>query len=91
MKWDLMITRSFGILHTYENKAFKTKATWICVADSIAPLAYYRLILIRYNLPFERFLNCERYTMPDIDLDSQMISVREDILAYIVSKYGNQM
>ena len=44
---------------------------------------------IRYNLLFERFLNRERYTMPDIDLDFPD-DKREDILAYIVSKYGNQ-
>ena len=44
---------------------------------------------IRYNLLFERFLNRERYMMPDIDLDFPD-DKREDILAYIVSKYGNQ-
>ncbi len=44
---------------------------------------------IRYNLLFERFLNRERYTMPDIDLDFPD-DKREDILSYIVSKYGNQ-
>ena len=44
---------------------------------------------IHYNLLFERFLNRERYTMPDIDLDFPD-DKREDILAYIVSKYGNQ-
>ena len=44
---------------------------------------------IRDHLLFERFLNRERYTMPDIDLDFPD-DKREDILAYIVSKYGNQ-
>ena len=44
---------------------------------------------IRYHLLFERFLNRERYPMPDIDLDFPD-DKREDILAYIVSKYGNQ-
>jgi len=44
---------------------------------------------ICYHLLFERFLNRERYTMPDIDLDFPD-DKREDILAYIVSKYGNQ-
>lgn len=44
---------------------------------------------IHYHLLFERFLNRERYTMPDIDLDFPD-DKREDILAYIVSKYGNQ-
>ena len=44
---------------------------------------------IHYNLLFERFLNRERYTMPDIDLDFPD-DKREDILSYIVSKYGNK-
>ena len=44
---------------------------------------------IHYDLLFERFLNRERYTMPDIDLDFPD-DKREDVLAYIVSKYGNQ-
>lgn len=44
---------------------------------------------IRYQLLFERFLNRERYTMPDIDLDFPD-DRREEMLAYIVEKYGNQ-
>ena len=42
---------------------------------------------IEYDLLFERFLNEERYTMPDIDLDLPD-NRREDILQYVKNKYG---
>ncbi|MDO8487966.1 MAG: DNA polymerase III subunit alpha [bacterium] len=42
---------------------------------------------IKYELPFERFLNPFRPLPPDIDLDIAD-DRREDLLAYIVSKYG---
>ncbi|MDR1522197.1 MAG: DNA polymerase III subunit alpha [Streptococcaceae bacterium] len=41
----------------------------------------------KHNLLFERFLNKERYTMPDIDIDIPD-NKREQILQYIVKKYG---
>ena len=43
---------------------------------------------IKYQLLFERFLNPERYTMPDIDLDFPD-NRREDILEYVRRKYGD--
>lgn len=43
---------------------------------------------IEFNLLFERFLNKERYTMPDIDLDFPD-NRREEILQYIHQKYGH--
>ncbi|WP_163653338.1 DNA polymerase III subunit alpha [Listeria sp. PSOL-1] len=43
---------------------------------------------IRYQLLFERFLNPERITMPDIDLDFPD-NRRDDIISYVVSKYGS--
>ncbi|MBS1987346.1 DNA polymerase III subunit alpha [Candidatus Dependentiae bacterium] len=43
---------------------------------------------IKYNLLFERFLNPERVTMPDIDIDF-CIEGRENVINYIRSKYGN--
>ena len=43
---------------------------------------------IEYNLLFERFLNKDRYTMPDIDLDFPD-NRREEILQYIYNKYGS--
>jgi DNA polymerase III subunit alpha len=43
---------------------------------------------IRYNLLFERFLNPERVTMPDIDIDF-CIEGREKVIDYVRSKYGH--
>ena len=42
---------------------------------------------IRYNLLFERFLNPERVTMPDIDVDFDDEG-RDGVLDYVVDKYG---
>ncbi|WP_430604929.1 DNA polymerase III subunit alpha [Enterococcus sp. DIV0125] len=42
---------------------------------------------LKYNLLFERFLNPERYTMPDIDLDIPD-NKREEVLNYVREKYG---
>lgn len=42
---------------------------------------------IQYHLLFERFLNPERKTMPDIDLDFPD-NRREEMLAYVREKYG---
>ncbi|WP_414838480.1 DNA polymerase III subunit alpha [Carnobacterium sp. TMP28] len=44
---------------------------------------------IQYNLLFERFLNEERYTMPDIDLDFPD-NRREEMLEYTKNKYGQE-
>ena len=44
---------------------------------------------IAYNLLFERFLNKERYTMPDIDLDFPD-DRRDEILQYVHKKYGHE-
>ena len=43
---------------------------------------------IKYDLYFERFLNIERITMPDIDVDIPD-NKRNDVINYIISKYGN--
>lgn len=42
---------------------------------------------IRYNLLFERFLNPERVSMPDIDLDF-CIRRRNEVIEYIINRYG---
>lgn len=43
---------------------------------------------IKYNLLFERFLNPERITMPDIDIDF-CIEGRERVIQYVRDKYGH--
>ena len=42
---------------------------------------------LEHNLPFERFLNPERPTPPDIDIDFADVQ-RDDVLAYVTDKYG---
>ena len=42
---------------------------------------------IEYGLLFERFLNPERITMPDIDIDIQD-NKREYVIKYLIEKYG---
>ncbi len=42
---------------------------------------------LRYSLLFERFLNPERVSMPDFDIDFCM-DRREEVIAYVQEKYG---
>ena len=43
----------------------------------------------RYQLLFERFLNPERVTMPDIDVDF-CYERRQEVIDYVVQKYGKE-
>jgi len=43
---------------------------------------------LKYDLLFERFLNPDRISMPDIDMDFDDIG-REKIINYVVNKYGH--
>ncbi|NLN14330.1 MAG: DNA polymerase III subunit alpha [Tissierellia bacterium] len=42
---------------------------------------------LKYGLLFERFLNPERVTMPDIDIDF-CYERREEVIQYVIEKYG---
>ena len=42
---------------------------------------------LKYNLLFERFLNYERVTMPDIDIDFDNTK-RDKVIEYVKNKYG---
>ena len=44
---------------------------------------------IKYNLIFERFLNPERISMPDIDIDFDQ-EQREIVIDYVLNKYGKE-
>ncbi len=44
---------------------------------------------LAYDLLFERFLNPERVSMPDIDIDFS-VRGRERVLRYVVEKYGRE-
>ena len=44
---------------------------------------------IKYDLLFERFLNPERISMPDIDIDFDDVG-RQKVIDYVIDKYGQQ-
>ncbi len=44
---------------------------------------------LRYDLLFERFLNPERVSMPDIDIDFS-VRGREQVMRYVTEKYGRE-
>ncbi len=44
---------------------------------------------LRYDLLFERFLNPERVSMPDIDIDFS-VRGRERVMKYVTDKYGRE-
>ena len=44
---------------------------------------------LQYNLLFERFLNPERVSMPDIDIDFESTR-RGEVVNYVINKYGKK-
>src|SRR4029450_4922276 len=44
---------------------------------------------LAYNLLFERFLNAERISMPDIDIDFS-VKGRDRVIQYVADKYGRE-
>jgi DNA polymerase-3 subunit alpha len=44
---------------------------------------------LKYDLLFERFLNPERVSMPDIDMDFS-VRGREQVIRYVTDKYGKE-
>ncbi len=44
---------------------------------------------LKYNLLFERFLNPERVSMPDFDVDMCM-ERRDEVIQYVAQKYGEE-
>ncbi len=71
--------RRRGILTTVRGSAAGSLVLYACGVTDVDPIAY--------RLPFDRFLNLERYTMPDIDVDF-MDSRRDEVIQYVVEKYG---
>ncbi len=99
LKYELQVINSMGFcnyfLIVYDYVKF-AKEKGILVGpgrgSAAASLVSYLLNIttidpIKYNLLFERFLNPERITMPDIDIDFEDTR-REDIIHYCISKYG---
>jgi DNA polymerase-3 subunit alpha len=71
--------REQGIFTTCRGSAPGSIVTYSLGITPVDPLAY--------GLPFERFLNPDRVTMPDIDIDFQD-SRRGEVIDYVTRKYG---
>lgn len=71
--------RKRGILTTIRGSVAGSYTTYVLGITTVDPLAY--------RLPFERFLNPERPSAPDIDMDFAD-SRRDEIIEYAKEKYG---
>jgi len=71
--------RDRGILTTIRGSVAGSYATYVLGITNVDPL--------EYRLPFERFLNPERPSAPDIDMDFAD-NRRDEIIAYAKDKYG---
>src|SRR5437667_204137 len=67
-----------GILTTVRGSAAGSLVLYALGVTDVDPL--------QYRLPFERFLNPQRYTMPDIDVDF-MDSRRDEVIRYGMTQY----
>jgi DNA polymerase-3 subunit alpha len=71
--------RENGILTNIRGSVAGSLVTYLLGITNVDPL--------EYNLPFERFLNPERPSLPDIDMDFAD-NRRDEIIAYAKTKYG---
>ena len=71
--------RSVGIATSCRGSAPGSIVTYTLGITPVDPL--------HYGLPFERFLNPDRVTMPDIDIDFED-ERREEVINYVSRKYG---
>lgn len=69
-----------GILTNIRGSVAGSLVTYLSRITNVNP--------IEYGLPFERFLNPERPSAPDIDMD-YADNRRDEVIAYARSKYGN--
>lgn len=72
-------SRERGILTTIRGSVAGSLTTYVLGITNVNP--------IEYKLPFERFLNPERPSAPDIDMD-YADNRRDEIIEYAKSKYG---
>ncbi len=71
--------RENGILTNIRGSVAGSLTTYLLGVTNVDPL--------EYKLPFERFLNPERPSLPDIDMDFAD-NRRDEIIAYAKEKYG---
>ena len=78
--WDLLnFAHQNGILTTIRGSVAGSKCTYLAGITNVDP--------IEYKLPFERFLNPERPSAPDIDMDFAD-NRRDEVIEYAKKKYG---
>ncbi len=70
-----------NILTTIRGSVAGSITTYLLGITNVNPL--------EYNLPFERFLNPERPSAPDIDMD-YADNRRDEVINYVREKYGNE-
>ncbi len=99
LKYELDIITKMGyvdyflIVFDYVRYALKNNIMVGCGRGSaVGSLVSYSLGItwidpIKYNLLFERFLNPERVTLPDIDIDFDS-ERRDEVVDYVIDKYG---
>jgi len=75
----LRFSHEHGILTNVRGSVAGSLITYLAGITNINPL--------EYNLPFERFLNPDRPSPPDIDMDFAD-NRRDEVIAYARSKYG---
>ena len=98
MEMDVIIrckyTRYFLILWDIVNYARSNKIATGCGRGSaVSSLCLYVLDItkidpLKYDLIFERFLNPERISPPDVDMDFDYYR-RDELYTYIIQKYGS--
>ena len=76
----LRYARENGIYTNVRGSVAGSLTTYLLGITNVDPMTY--------NLPFERFLNPERPSLPDIDMD-YADNRRDEIIAYAKSKYGD--
>lgn len=76
----LRYTREHHILTNIRGSVAGSLVTYLVGITSVDPIAY--------KLPFERFLNPERPSAPDIDMDFAD-NRRDEVIQYARDKYGN--
>jgi DNA polymerase III subunit alpha len=76
----IRFARERGIMTTCRGSAPGSIVTYSLGITPVDPLAY--------GLPFERFLNPDRVTMPDIDIDFEDAR-RDEVIEYVTRKYGD--
>ncbi len=100
LKYELSVIQKMGfvdyflIVYDYVKYAKKNKIlVGVGRGSAAGSLVSYALGItevdpLKYNLFFERFLNPERITMPDIDIDFELTR-RGEVINYVKDKYGH--